>query len=136
LSTPLKAKITISRFSGSSHGWMITIEDAISGTQCVDVRMSDQAFAQALGAQGYQSCELILRPKYVGMTREIRHVKIAWEGRYDDHAGRVAAMNPYEVDGWMGQPDDLRNHRNYDPVSHMYLVTMVRYVPRKRKEKS
>lgn len=130
----LKGGLTISRPQGS-HGppyIELSINDDLSGSQFVTVRVSLAEFAEALTGPGHVECEFDFRPDLVGLRRETKDEWIAGDPLPYAREGlpreNLAAprLAPFEVDGWKGRVDDLFNHyrRNREGAR----VTFVRYV--------
>lgn len=127
------AKVTISRSSGGDdpgRPMSITIEDATSGCELVEVRMSLEEFAAAITGYAmrpaagdyYQHCP-------VGKRREIKHEDIGvprgWTFSNRDAAAKL--IMPFEVDGWNGYADDLLNHHRH-VSANKYRVLFTRFV--------
>jgi len=126
----LHALLSISHWSGNSgRGWSIDIEDKLSGTCVVDVTISDEEFAAALGSLGARPCVMRLTPKHAGKRGENKRERVPWDGRAypRDEAAERVALAPFEVDGWTARDGDLANshNRNSDGT---YNVVFYRYV--------
>lgn len=130
----LKGGLSITRPSGNvgPEYIQISVNDDLSSTQFVTVRVPLAAFAAAITGLGHVECEFDLRPDLIGMKRENKEEWIASEPLPYTMEGlareNLAAplLAPFEVDGWKGRVDDLFNHhrRNREGAR----VTFVRYV--------
>ncbi len=111
----LKGKITISRPTSTHRDpyVSITVIDAESGTEAVEVQMDLASFAEALTGMGRTECEFSWNDSgRIGKIREIKQVPVfvpdgPWDDRRDDAARALAV---HEVDGWHGSVSDATNH--------------------------
>lgn len=123
--------ISICRCSGpDGHFIRIQLNDESSHTRVIDIRLTAEAFGNAVTGLGYQLCAFELFGQHVGRVRECREQGIPFEprGPFKERKQEAAvALKPYEKDGWKGDPEDLLNHhrRNRDGIQR---VRFVRYV--------
>ena len=136
----LRGRITIGHFTSNDgpDGWHIEIIDETSRTHLVSLVMSEKDFATCLGGRGEVPCSFEFRPDCAGLYMESKTEWVLWSGEYNDHKGQRAAVAKWEVDGWRGDANDLRNNHNRHPDSanKSYRVRFWRYVtwrPRARK---
>lgn len=110
----------------------LRIEDELSSSEVIEVRMSREALADALTGRGYNPCEFVLRPQVCGMKREHKTeiVTMPKNCKYKDEKAAKKAMKPFEVDGWEGRISDCFNsHKLVDGSTNRYKVSFVRHVP-------
>jgi hypothetical protein len=72
----LKGRITMGRWSGTSEGFRVTVEDVLSGCEVIEVEMTMAQFADAITGRGSVSCEFTLTPEQVGMKHEHKAVEV------------------------------------------------------------
>jgi hypothetical protein len=135
----LKGRLTISRISCSNpnnNRIEIRIQDDASHLEFLTVYVPFLEFALAITGVGYQDCELELRDvKNVGKVREHKTEIVRFIGASDHYKivppAAIAAMQDFEVDGWIGYSIDMTNHNNrvrYDNKIIGYRVNFVRFV--------
>lgn len=118
------------RGSGNPEYAQIDVNDELSGTRVLTVRIPLKDFAEALFGLAHVECEFDLNPDLVGKKCEHKQEMVPIEDglRYADRSSPLAAkaLAPFEVDGWKGRVDDLFNpHRR---GGNSARVTFVRYV--------
>ena len=129
----MKGKITISRTTGrkTENTIRIRIEDDSSSITFLETEMSLEDFALALTGQGYIDCNFELQGiQNVGMILETKTELVSLANPFiATGEERLAALIPFEVDGWTARYQDIKNHHRYqkDAVS----VTFSRFVDRK-----
>lgn len=113
-----KGKISIGRVHCNINpGYIrITIVDDRSGITFAEVEMDLQSFAEALTGQGNMPMEFATRGlDKIGMQYENKFVEVFI--RTDDPNGKEyaieRAVGHHEIDGWLGNRDDCKNHHNY-----------------------
>lgn len=116
--------VSITRFSGSSQGWHIVLEDETSRTRVVEIELTLEQFAQALGS--HAECEFhsfntgLVGMKYENKTEvvyipaAIQRVSYGMRDAVRNDPLVQQALAPYEVDGWRADIRDLTNHHNMD----------------------
>lgn len=133
----LKGRLSISAIHNHDQV-RLTVQDALSRTQFVEVRMTYEALARALTGQGFLQVEFEFRPALVGLKREHKTevVKVMGNSYDADNDQQIeAAFAPYEVDGWRGRRQDAKNHHNWrghsrqgEPNWTLVSVAFERYV--------
>ena len=129
----LRGKLTITTPSSSNrpNSWVsITVEDESSHCQFLEIEVSYEELAKALTGRGYRPCEFKFNEDApIGKTVEVKKELVHYEGSSSkkDEALRQKAVEPFEVDGWACNPDDLLNHHNHRGDKN-YAVTFRRYV--------
>ena len=141
--TGLAGKLTISRPSsfGGDDYISITVQDELSGSEIVEVRVGMAEFTRALTAFANQPCTVdIGAPEFAGSVRQHKMEAVRVRTRYGNtpeerKAVEDEALLPFEVDGWTARRSDLSNsHRivqwghNGDPGFNTYSVTFTRSV--------
>lgn len=134
--------ITISRPRGNMEPEYVQIEvnDELSGSRCLSVRIPIPEFAEALFGAACRPCEFDLRPDLVGLKHEWKEEFVPLDDSkyYFRDAEREAvaekALAPFEVDGWKGRVDDLFNHHRRG--KNGARVSFVRYVAPEAAEKA
>lgn len=146
----LQGKITISRMERwrpcqrlsvtSTHELerplRILITDSISGCVAAHVSLSLTDFALALTGMGYVDCDLEFNDSgVVGMVAENKTelVPIPAEHPYNREAWSIAALAPFEVDGWKAREGDITNGHNFVRTKNgmtFQRVVFFRHVPR------
>lgn len=128
----MRGKITISRYSNSDETdpIHITIEEVDSSIQFVDVSMTLEDFAQALTGLGFVDCGLTFRAlDKIGKIREHKVEPIYIGDRYNfTEEESKELIKPFEVDGWIGRDEDLRNSHNQTKDRKHRNVVFVRWV--------
>lgn len=104
----LKGRFMIARWTPGDMV-CITLEDADSGCVLAEIFADKAVFVDALFARGHCACEYDYYANCpVGMKREIKHEDV-FVPRHEHHERAEvarAAIEPYEVDGWMSNGDD------------------------------
>jgi hypothetical protein len=123
----LKGNVTISAYHGSKTGVMIRIEDELSGCTLVECDLSMTEYALAITGLGMRPCKMSVNMSgVIGKTREHKVVSI----KHDIQHGNVKAlrelMSQWEVDGWTGRLEDMRNFHNH--MEDGYQVLFERWV--------
>lgn len=141
----LSGKITISCPSGGAGERSIRLEfiDDTSRVHFLAGEMSLADFTLCIAGHSYTPITFELRrPDLVGMRHEHKqetvafdhpHEAIARDRRGRDDAERSplvdAALAPFEVEGWRGQPSDLLNHhRRLEGRREHFKVAFHRFV--------
>lgn len=112
-------KITISRWTSNKepcHGVRITVEDATSKVEFLEVSLTMEQFALAVTGIGCVPCAIDLRGiENVGKQRETKteQVFIPDHDLSERDKIAVAAVMKHEVDGWRARREDATNHHNY-----------------------
>ncbi len=113
----LKGSLSISRVYGANEGWVsITLQDELSGSQCVEIKISPENFGNAVTGASCKECEFEFRPSVVGMKAEYKEEIIPRPRSYDMECSKLEAaelIKPYEVDGWKGSVTDATNHHRW-----------------------
>lgn len=136
-----KGRLNICRMSnGTEHRMRIEVIDTCSRVHFLRAELSMEEFAMALTAMGDIPCEFVLvHPELVGSIAENKEERVPYPRGYverDSVAEKrqiAAALKPFEIDGWSGREEDLRNgHRtNRDGTQ---TVTFFRHVHAKTKQ--
>lgn len=114
----MKGTISISRMTGGDEGKIhISIVENNSRVEFFEGLMSLEDFAAAVTGSSYRDVEFEFRPEKVGMIAENKEEIVDRPKGYsrDETAKKKARklMEPFEVDGWKGNVDDMFNgHRN------------------------
>jgi hypothetical protein len=119
-------KINIARPGGYDTG-VITIEvqDEATGVQHLEIQLGLEDFASAVTGVGHIPCTYrLMSPNLFGADIERKTEYISYEGGGEDAAKK--ALEPYEVDGWMGSVRDATNHHRLGKDG--YAVGFVRYL--------
>lgn len=136
--------LVISRLSGggTEHEMRLEISDDTSGVHFIEIRMSPRDFMLALTGC-MMACQMELRGlDLVGLKREHKTEAVPFDPGFEKlHADRKgldsnerspltdAALKPFEVDGWMGDPSCLTNgHCRTKAKEPSYEVRFHRYV--------
>jgi hypothetical protein len=139
----MKGKISISRPHSSlvegeanSRGDYIhiRIEDEKSGVAFLDIDMSMENFAYALTQSSNIPCNLTLHDiENVGKKIETKEELVPFRsgaeryGSREERNAKLAALKPFEIDGWKGNISKVGNW-HYGDSERGYLVTFTRYV--------
>lgn len=109
-----QAKVIMSRFSGTSDGIHLTIEDDKSGCRIIELTFTFEEFAKAVTAS-YGDAEFEYYPNCpVGLTSEYKMEIVPFSQTWpEDRKAAAVALKPFEVDGWKGDISDLFNHHRY-----------------------
>lgn len=111
----LKGKLDIHKYTSScgEGGVKIILIDESSRTQCVEIDISLEAFAQALFGLSHQECMFELWTEVVGKKHENKTEIVPFKcDSYDKKVREKAAkeaLKQFEVDGWMAREDDMHN---------------------------
>lgn len=133
----LKGKITIGKTSSRDGDYvMIELEDSLSHCRVVEVRMSIEDFGQAILGLACQKCEFDLNDSgVIGKTHEYKEEVVPVPDDFNSHGGNfeklaAKALAPFEVDGWVGRKEDLKNFHRVERKGNKisYRVSFVRYV--------
>jgi hypothetical protein len=116
----LPGKFTISRVQSNVGDDYIQIQfvEVNSGARFVAARIDLESFALAITGQASLPCDLDIRGlDRLGKKHEVKTEIVSYEGaRFTDDLrvdpAAIAALAPYEVDGWKGRVEDLFNHHN------------------------
>lgn len=123
----LPGTISISRVSSNQEPDYICVEirDERAGVIVAMAKLPLENFAAAVTGLGHRPCELTFFDlSKVGMIRENKTETINFSVGILDARMRLsdearAAMAPFEVDGWKGNPPDLANpHHRLSDGSH------------------
>ena len=119
-------KLSIARLTSNQRApfFRITIEDA--GGASVEVSIEAAAFAHALGHAHGQSCVVEwINIDILGKKAEVKTEVVRCDWNATDEQ-KDAALRPFEIDGWRGDPDDIGNHHRRSGDG--YSVTFRRWV--------
>jgi hypothetical protein len=108
----IAAQVTITRTNGGDESKPISIyiRDADARVEFVAVRMSLEAFAEAvMGLAGVDAVAQIKNIEKVGKVCEHKNESIDIS---DGEGNGLLRMKEHEVDGWVGRASDLSN-RHY-----------------------
>lgn len=131
----LKGRLIMSRALSNQepHEFMsIVLTDAMSGTRVIEARMALDESTRALTSSNGE-CVFSLWGQKAGMRREVKREKVfVPNGPYNEREARaIAAIKPYEVDGWQGNESGAVNHHNcrkYHDGGADYTVSFIRFV--------
>ena len=135
---PLKLNVTMSMATGSACGryWRLCFEDRASGTRILEVEMTPEQFALALGSLHITKVNAVITSPAVlldrvGKRRETKHENVVIGGAWGADAMMLVRENAreFEVDGWEAEALTTHNPhrvRNTSPLT--YQVTFWRYV--------
>lgn len=129
-----KGNASISRWtsSGDPHtGITITLNDETSGTQCVEIHLTIEAFAIAITGGSHQKCEFEWRPGNVGKFAENKEEIVTVDWTEKSEAKIRKALAPFEKDGWSARRSDVTNHHMRTEAGKQ-RVTFFRFVEQKR----
>ncbi len=102
------------------------IDDA-SRTHCIQIKLTLEQFARALGNQGEVSCEFNIYPALVGKERQTKWETVLVSDPYHLTEAEIdAALKPYEVEGWVAERDGFKNHHRFGAGS--VRILFVRFV--------
>lgn len=132
----MEGRISINKItdcgSGKSH-MQIIVEDESSSIQFLTVKMSLLDFAQAITGLNCVPIKFALRGiDRVGMKLEVKSENICIPHSATNSLIRQY-IQAYEVDGWIGEDSDAKNHHNlvrgdWKPETSAYRVSFHRYV--------
>lgn len=135
---PLKlpGKITISRSQGPGPDEIhIMIEDDVSATRVLELRMTPEEYGYAISGLAYRPCQLeVYKDAPLGKKHEHKTELLPVEAflSRSDEAAIEAALKPFEVDGWRAYRGDIPNAHRWvrmqDGSSTAYRVSFHRYV--------
>lgn len=106
-------RLTIGRLTLSMERMGLTLTDTASNTQMLEAELSPEALMRAIREKP-SPVQYELRVERAGLRHEHKTeiVPGGIQGGANDLDGARQRLAPFEVDGWRGQPDDLRNpHR-------------------------
>lgn len=116
--TLLPGDITISRPQGDGCDYIsLQIVDEISRTRFVTVRVKYADFATALTGCAHADCQIeVNRLDLVGFTIETKRESVPFDVfKREDQQAIAAALAPFEIDGWVGDRENLFNHYRRNP---------------------
>ena len=116
----------------------IEVTDDKSGLRVVEIKLTRDNFAKALGKLAFIPCKFTMSDaKNIGKKREVK-IELVFIPIYcctDDENMNDKRIReqfaPFEVDGWVGDIRSAQNHHNvdkYDDNGKYYNVTFSRYV--------
>lgn len=112
--TEIPVKLNINRIYGGDGERPMRIEiiDDISGTIILRADFSFENFMRALtGQAAIEGAGKVFLCGPVGCTTETKREALPRpKGNRGDGEEAKRLLNPFEVDGWVGTPDDLYNH--------------------------
>lgn len=94
-------------------GVSIRIEDAVSGTEIVDVNMTLLTFAEMISGSSMRPVDVEFHgaPAFGKMRETKTEVVFIPDGEWKDREARAKkALKAFEVDGWSGNLSDALNH--------------------------
>lgn len=114
----IDAELTISRPRGANAECIaIRVTDATSGTRILELQIAPADFAEALVGLSNVKCDgHFYQDSPIGKTRENKTTRVKIPQKFRsikvEERKAVAAkiLKPFEVDGWIGNADDLFNH--------------------------
>lgn len=128
----LTGRITISRTSGNREMIVIGITDWDSMAKFVEAEMTLEDFARCVTGH-HSPCELEVRQlEQVGKEIQSKTEYVLLSPQATPASIRLA-VQAYEVDGWIGNDSDAKNHHHYIPTKnrddkHCYAVGYRRWV--------
>lgn len=130
--TDAKVTVMMSKANGGLSGdyWTLRIVDNASGILVVDVDLTLEQFARAIGHTVIDDAKASYgRLALVGMKHELKSKLVTPNQRIDlNWAVRLAeAVAPFEVDGWVARVDADPNPNRWTPGG-FYSVTFDRWV--------
>lgn len=148
----LQARIQLSRYSGSGSGWGLSLTDEASGIRIVDVNLTDEEFARALGSQNLvisQPIEVYPTDKW-GKQHEVKRANVKclagrggrtdlWAKKYsvEDRRAMVYAelIGTGEIDGWDVRTYDLEHYNGHNVEGDgTYRIVLERWVDKEEEE--
>ena len=115
----LAVSLRISRYYGGKRGDGVSIEvkDSASNVQFLSLDLSIEQFGRAVTSMLVDELECTVRGAHLlGMRHEVKHELVPFNcykdggrGSSDPNSAELAALAPFEVDGWRGNHIDLRN---------------------------
>jgi hypothetical protein len=133
-----KGKFSLSKFSGSSEGIRICIDDAGTGAEIIEVILTLEDFAQALFNRPFMHCEFELRENaalLIGKKLETKTevIKIPRDCPITiENLVFRQALRPHEHGGWIPRMEDFGNHHHFVTVPEEgmrgYVINFYRYV--------
>lgn len=133
--TTYEGNIVITRHSGGrtdddSRCITIAVQDKNSGIQFIEIELTPLEFARAIFGH-YTTCQFNLRGlDLVGCAYENKTENVPYTRGVHAKPNRAAmqkALEPFEVDGWRGDMDDLENHHRHVSAG-VQRVTFRRYL--------
>ena len=92
----------------------VEITDDLARVRFLTVEMDPVTFSKMLMGRHEVECELELRGlNFIGMKAENKNEIVLCKPFKDSLAVKTRKMNQMEVDGWLGDVNDLKNHHNY-----------------------
>jgi hypothetical protein len=99
----------------------------------IEGEANSENFAYAITQSGHIPCNLTLRNiENVGKRREIKEERVPFRptekyGSRAERNAKLAALKPFEIDGWKGDIGKLGNW-HYGDSTNGYNVTFTRFV--------
>jgi len=125
----LKGNISIGRVTSNvEENYIgIRIEDELSGINLLEIKISYEAFGNAVTGLSSQDIEYTLgRFDLAGKKREVKTENIMFLPNKTDKDIRDC-ISCFEINGWKGRDEDAKNHHNR-MGQDIYKVTFVRWV--------
>ena len=125
---PVSVSINRSTGGGTADTIHLRIDEEQSGSG-VDVEFSLEEFARVVTGLSMMGIKATWQsPERLGLVRNYKTLPVLRvQGK--DGPDLEASLLPYEVDGWIGQRADLRNHNNRNRgEADIYRVGFVRWV--------
>lgn len=134
----LPVALTLSRPQGGNYDYQVIelqIEDRVSGVRFLEVRIALANFARLLTGQGCVAAmgEYAFMDS-IGLIRETKTENVTIPTEYGRKLTEEAltALRVFEVDGWVGYKDDLRNMHRHVRTSEdrtmTYAVSFTRFI--------
>jgi len=125
------AKVTCLGIPEKDH-ISIRIEDELSAIEFVEVKISLLDFAKAITGQGCIPVEYELNGiERVGMKYESKTIEVCIPSAAHSYGltdtDIDTSVHAYEIDGWVGNRDDCKNHHNLVKTAMTHQVYRVRY---------
>jgi hypothetical protein len=115
--TEIPVELSINRISGGDgeRPMRIEITDDISGTIILRADFSLENFMRALtGQSAMEGVGKVFLAGPIGCTTETKREALPRpKGNRDDGKEAKCLLKPFEVDGWVGSPNDLYNHHRW-----------------------
>ena len=136
------SRITISHAHSSDDPYVeILIEDESSGVVAANIKIASAELMRALGSLAYRPCVVEWGAiDKVGMVREHKEefvpFKLDFSSKPNRDADAIAALAPFETDGWTARQGDLGNMHRYKKQDGKtgFVVSFSRFVPAKTSE--
>ena len=141
----LKGNFVITKSNNSSPPYdniHITLDDESTGMRVVEMDISLEKFAKGL-MSSYSDCEFKIFPNYdiLGYKQEIKTEEVFIpESHYKEREEVGAkALEPFEVDGWVGNKRDTWNHHRWvkgsvSDAGAIHRVSFHRFVPQEEND--